>query len=380
MGNDHHKGQRELDEYVVKAKFCTACGACVNICPYRRSSRDAIVTLFTCDIANGRCYAYCPRTPSSLASLRDALFDPGDFSDDLGPVKAITLARARSEARRSASQHGGVVSTLASLALRSGRVQGMVLAERDTSLLSRPVLATDWRQVASRAGSTFVASQGVAAFNLAARRGFSSIGAVALPCHALAYAKMRSAPQDMDPAPLARPALVIGLFCSWAFSWEGLFRTISGRIDPSLVTGMEIPPRQHAVMQVFAGRTRIDFPLDEVKKTIRGSCHYCFDLTAEFADVSVGSALLQEDWETARRWNLVIVRSQQGLELVDLARKRGLLEFREAPEALVAELREAARGKKKRAIGNLRQRNQGDNLPLYLDGADPYLARVLEEG
>jgi len=376
MQEGQRRGQRELDEKVVKAKFCTACGACVNVCPYRRARRDRIVTLFDCDIVQGRCYAFCPRTGVDLDGLAGSLFDPADLTVELGAVKGIFLARAAGERVRMTSQHGGTVTALAAYALRSSMVDGFVLTQPDASLVPRGELVTDWRKVRACSGSTFVASPSVAAFNMAARGPLSSIGAVALPCHALAYAKMRAMPEDVEPQPVGRPALVIGLFCSWALAWEGLFGIVSSKVGAHEVTGMEIPPKEHGVMQVFTREGMETFGLEDVKRRIRGACHYCFDLTSEFADISVGSALLEEDWETARRWNLLIVRSARGLELVENARRRRAVDVREAPENVVAVLKEASVLKRARALRNLRLRSQEPGDFVYLNTRDPYLAGV----
>ena len=43
------------------------------------------------------------------------------------------------------------------------------------------------------------------------------------------------------------------------------------------------------------------------------------DSTAEYADISVGAARFSDDWEEVRQWNQLIVRTQKGKELVDLA-------------------------------------------------------------
>jgi coenzyme F420 hydrogenase subunit beta len=84
-----------------------------------------------------------------------------------------------------------------------------------------------------------------------------------------------------------------------------------------------------------------------VEKCVRPSCRSCSDMTAEFSDISVGSARLPEGWEEAKSWNQVIVRTETGQKLIDLARQKGVLEFREVPEGNLERLKKASLSKKK---------------------------------
>jgi coenzyme F420 hydrogenase subunit beta len=72
-------------------------------------------------------------------------------------------------------------------------------------------------------------------------------------------------------------------------------------------------------------------------------------MTAEFSDLSVGSARLPEGWQEARSWNQVIVRTERGMDLLETARSRGVLEFRDVPEGNLERLKAASMGKKQAA-------------------------------
>jgi len=96
-------------------------------------------------------------------------------------------------------------------------------------------------------------------------------------------------------------------------------------------------------------------------------------LTAEFSDISVGSARLPEGWEEAKGWNQLIVRTPRGQKLLNLAKEKGLLEFRKVPEENLPRLKAASLGKKRTALKNLKLRS-GDAKKLYfLDPEDPVL-------
>ena len=96
-------------------------------------------------------------------------------------------------------------------------------------------------------------------------------------------------------------------------------------------------------------------------------------MTAEFADISVGSARLPEGWEEARHWNQILVRTRGGEELLTLAKKRGTLEFRDVPDGNLDRLKQASMNKKRGAVRNLVKRSGKEEDLIYLDRRDPTL-------
>ena len=170
MGNNTYiRGQKELIEEVHDTGLCTGCGACVNLCPYYATSMDKTVVKDVCDRDVGRCYAFCPRTPTDLESIRKQLFDPQDLTPELGSVKGFYLTRASDPDIRAIAQHGGTVTTLMSLALAEGIIDTALLAEGGGSSLPRGVAVSDAREVSKLAKSKFIAAPMVEAFNKAAQ-------------------------------------------------------------------------------------------------------------------------------------------------------------------------------------------------------------------
>jgi len=366
------KGQAGLKSDVINSHLCTDCGACVNLCPYQASYKDRVAVLFDCDIAEGRCYAFCPRTKVDLASLRTDLYDETDLTTEAGAIRAFFITRATDGKVRERAQHGGTVSTLMSLALKEGLIEAAVMNRANGNGLPGLVTTLDSHQAMSLGKSSFYTSPTVSQFNRIAATDVKSIGVVALPCQALALAKMKQKPVSNKDNSIDKLRLVIGLFCGWAFSFDELDRLLSSRVNGGRIAGMDIPPSKFHTLEVYtAGGEKIEFSLDEVNRCVRGNCHYCFDMTAEFSDISVGSARLPEGWETAKKWNQVIVRTVAGEKLMELARQKGVLEFRDIPEGNLERLKAASMGKKKTAVKNLRLLSgEKDNL-LYLSGNDP---------
>jgi coenzyme F420 hydrogenase subunit beta len=235
------------------------------------------------------------------------------------------------------------------LALREGMIDAAVLAGEGEGLLSQGVTVNDPEAIERFGKSRFVVSPTVAEFNQAIRKDHQRIGVVATPCQALALAKMRVQTMKTAEGGIEKLRLVIGLFCGWALSWRELTAVLKEKMDLAAVTGMDIPPSRYHTLEVYTQEETIRIPLDKITPCVRESCRSCGDMTAEFSDLSVGSARLPEGWETARRWNQVIVRTDLGRDLMELARRRGVLEFRDPPVGNLDKLKAASLNKKRAA-------------------------------
>ena len=371
-------GQKELQDCVLNNDFCTGCGACVGLCPYQASYNDNTVILHHCDMKAGRCYAFCPRTPTDLETLRNTSFDEADLTPEIGAVKGFYITRATDEQTRKNAQHGGTVTALMALAMEEGIIDTAVIADAQESFLPNGVAVKDPSDVKKRGKSKFVVSPTVAEFNRIARDESNKIGVVTTPCQALAIAKMRLKPIATDDNDIDKLSLVIGLFCGWALSWRKIVDLLREKTDLKTIIGMDIPPSKYHSIEVYTKNGTIEISLDDVNPCIREACRYCFDMTAEFSDISVGSARLPEDWEVARSWNQVIVRTQIGHDLMELARSRRALEFRDVPEENLDKLKKASMNKKSMAVKNLAEKSGSSGNLLYLDSRDPVLRTLFE--
>lgn len=365
--SSENRGQAWLRARVLDAGLCTGCAACVGLCPYQGFHRDHTAVIHACDRPSGRCQAYCPRGPLDRAGLLAALYDPADLTPELGAVKGLYITRAVDPQLRAKAQHGGTVSALTALALSTGLTDSFVLADKESRWQSRAANVHTPAEALAMAGSKFAVSPTVAGFNQASLGPDQAIGAVATPCQALALAKMRARPAPGDEARVAKLKLVIGLFCGWALDWEGLNRLARQTAPGATVLAMDIPPSQHQCMELTTDQGMISIPMAQVQAVVRESCNYCFDLTCEFADLSVGSSRSPAGWEVDKGWNQVLVRSAAGQELMDLARSHRVLEFAEVPEGNLAKLKRAALGKKRTCLTNLEAKYGPDQASCYLN-------------
>jgi coenzyme F420 hydrogenase subunit beta len=369
-------GQKELKAQVQDVGLCTGCGACVNLCPYQVFYHDRTIVLNACDIAAGRCHAFCPRTPVDLEALRKRFFEASEFTPEIGPVKAFYITRAADARLRRQAQHGGTVSALMSLAFQEGLIDAAVVAEGRERFMHGGATVHQPEELRKRGKSKFIVSPTIAEFNRTARSQAQSIGVVATPCQAFSLAKMRLKPElTSGDNPIDKLKLVIGLFCGFTLSWAKLIDLLRTRTGLDEITGMEIPPGE-GVLEVFTASGALRFPMEEVEPLMREACRYCIDTTAEYADLSVGSARFSENWEETRSWNQVVVRTRTGLELMERARKSGVLEFRDVPAESLETLKKAALKKKKTAVKNLVEKSGSADDLLYLNAQDRVIAAL----
>jgi coenzyme F420 hydrogenase subunit beta len=369
--------QKFLKKYVLDEGLCTGCGACVSICPYQIIYHDRTVQLHQCDLEDGKCYAFCPRTVTNIAVLRKLLFEHIDLTPEIGAVKSYYFSQATDPELRKIAQHGATVTALMELALSEGLIDSAIVSSSDQEFMQNGTIGNDREAIRKNAGSKFTVSPTVAAFNQMVTEVKGKIGVVATPCQALALAKMKLKPVKEDAAKIDQLKLVVGLYCGWTLSAEKYTKFLLGKnIALESITGADIPAGKN-VLELFTNNGVKSIPIDEVQNCIREACQYCLDSTAEYADVSVGSARFAGSWEEVRQWNQLIVRTKKGKELVELAVRKGVLELREASAESLKELKTAAAGKKKNALKNIVRKSGSVKKLLYLDGRDPAVLKYL---
>jgi coenzyme F420 hydrogenase subunit beta len=371
----NRNSQKFLKKYVLDEGLCIGCGACVGLCPYQVIYHDRTVQLHNCDLEDGKCYAFCPRAATDLAALRELLFEPDDLSPEIGAVKGYYFSQAVDPELRKIAQHGATVTALMELALAEGLIDSAIVSSRNQEFMQNGAIVNDRVTLRKNAGSKFTVSPTLAAFNQLVTEDKGNIGVVTTPCQALALAKMKLVKEDNHK--IDQLKLVVGLYCGWTLSAEKYTKLLLEKnIDLESITGMDIPAGKN-ILELFTNNGVKSVPFDEVQDCIREACLYCLDSTAEYADVSVGSARFAGSWDEVRQWNQLIVRTEKGRELVELAIKKGVLEVREAPAESLKELKDAAIKKKKEALKNIIKKSGSAKKLLYLDSRDPVVRKYL---
>ena len=234
---------------MIKTDLCALCGACLGLCPYFRAYRGKVVLTDSCNLTQGRCYAFCPRTPTDLEALSRHIFGQPYSRDSLGTHRRVVMARSKDKSVISRAQYGGLTSTLVAWALKNKMIDGAVLTKRGKELLSSGQVAVDKKQALACAGSNYIASPTLQAFNQGEQDSFKSLAAVGTPCQVLALAKMRINPLE-NKNHIEKLTLVIGLFCTWALSYHEMLGFLKQEFPVEKIGKMDIPPPPANVFQM----------------------------------------------------------------------------------------------------------------------------------
>ncbi|OLN26886.1 hypothetical protein DSOL_4798 [Desulfosporosinus metallidurans] len=278
----------------------------------------------------------------------------------------VLYARSLDKDIAQASQYGGVVSCLASYLVESGVSQAAILTKADNYGPPKPFIARTREEILSCAGSNYSASPTLAILNDGVRQGLDNLVTVGRPCQILAIRKMQGLREVPEHNLSARKVnFCIGLFCFWSLETE-VYAFLQAKTGGKTIKKMDIP-LNYAVVTTEEGEVQI--PVDELRSFIRPTCQRCFDPTAEFADVSVGST--EDDPE----WNTLIIRSLRGQEVVKKALAAGILETKPYPSERLPLLRSAVLNKKRRVLdGAVKDKGYG-----YW-GLSPEYSKGIEEG
>ena len=344
-------GLQGLEAQVLNRDLCTLCGACSGLCPYLRPWQGRMAKLHDCDLKQGRCFAYCPRTAVDLNGVHQAVFGRGYEDLTMGPVGRVLMARSKDRKVRRRAQTGGAVSALMDVALREGFIQAAVVTQRDRGHLPKGRIARSPEEILTCAGSSYVAGPTLEAFNRGPWDGVARIGLVGIPCQVLAVGKMRAANLERH-TPIDRISLVVGLFCTWALTYEPFLSFIKARVNGAPIRKMDITPPPERILKVSTKGGVLDIPLDDIRPFIRPTCSVCLDMTSELSDLSVGTV------EGMEGWNTVMVRTGTGEAVLAKAEAMGAIETRPLPDENLAHLKEASLLKKRRALSALRERGE----------------------
>ena len=369
-GEKVNRGLEALEEKVLGRDLCAACGACLSLCPYLRSFKGRVIKLDDCNLEEGRCFAYCPRTEVNLDEVYQKLFGKKYEEIELGPVRKIMMARAKESIWAKKAQTGGVVSALIDFALRESVVQAAVLTPRDGDLLPQGKIIKGRKEILRCAGSSYVSGPTLEALNKGPWKGEERIGVVGLPCQVLALARMKASTLEKK-TPIDRVDLVVGLFCTWALDYKPFIAFLNKRVGNRPIKKLNITPPPERILEVTAGGELYQIPVDDIRPFIRPSCRVCLDMTAELSDISVGTV------EGKEGWNTMIVRTAKGDDLLTRAKKAGVLEIRPLAKNSLSHLKEASLLKKRRALDALHEK--GGEEKAYFTLSANLINRIISE-
>jgi len=364
------KGSKELLEGVVDAGLCTFCGGCSGGCPYLLPYRNRIVLLDNCTLTDGQCYQYCPRTYTDMDAVSQKVFGEPFSKDEVGIVREIFLARSTDAEIHEKAQDGGTVTTLLLLALAEGIIDGAVETKMSEDKTPSGFIARNREELLQCAGTSYEPSPVLETLNRIPKESTEKLAVVGLACHVASVSKRKVYPPQ-NRVNIDNVKLVIGLFCGWALA-DGFHQFLQEKFDLPQAAKFDVPHHPAHTFDVYTKSGKESVEIDEIKEFINPACSYCWDMTAEFADISVGSGRAM-----FKGWNTVIVRTKAGAELMDLARKKGVLETQPIPVESLTNLKKAALNKKKRALSSIIAKTGDKKNLLYLGLPEDIVSKLL---
>jgi coenzyme F420 hydrogenase subunit beta len=222
-------------------------------------------------------------------------------------------------------QDGGITSLLAAHILETDVVDAVLVTGRGDDWRPFSYWATEPAEVFAAAGSKYSTAPALEALSVGAER-FERMAVIALPCQCDALRRL----EQVRPAWSDKLVLTIGLFCTETFWHPGLVELVERELDRS-VAHVDAFAIQRGRLIVRAGDDTAEWRLRELDEIAWPICHACEDLSAEMADIAIGSIGSPEGRNT------VIVRTPEALALLRAGEEAGLWAMGpvERPELLV---------------------------------------------
>ena len=354
------KGCKELVTDVIKTGLCTLCGACTGSCPYLAYYDGRIAQLDNCGRTDeAQCYEYCPRTFTDIDAISQNIFGVPYGDSEMGSAKEIIMAKSNTTGITEKAQYGGSVTELLSVALTEGLIDGAVLTKTSIDKTPEACLADNVDEVLQCAGSSYMACPVLGRYNQISSNDTKKLAIVAMPCQVLSLVKMKAQPPT-GRASIGNIKIVIGLFCTWALQPDKFYRFLKANVRLEDINKFDVPPPPANRFDVYTPNGVTSFPLEQIRKFTMPACAYCIDMTSAFADISVGSV------EGIEGWNTIIIRTDAGAKLVEMAKRKGRIKTDKFPTSNLEHLKSAALLEKKRALKEIVKLSGSKDDLLYL--------------
>ncbi|MFX1339119.1 MAG: Coenzyme F420 hydrogenase/dehydrogenase, beta subunit C-terminal domain [Promethearchaeota archaeon] len=298
-----------LMKEIVRSGICTQCGTCAAVCPVLEwdhlTGQPKLIGKCT---GCGICYNQCPRTITDPVQLI------GEFKS--GYVANTNIPEVIG------GQDGGTVTSLLCYLFDEHLIDAAIVTMKDPDKPWYPIaqIITSKDDAIKSSGSIYAHSQTVDSLMDAIRADYRSIAFVGTPCNIDAVYKMYNSPSGMLKYFMRAHILTIGLFCMDSFSPETLYPMFQNDgIDLAKVVKMDINKGKFNLYYENQEEPIKSYTINSLHKYKSSSCSFCTDLTAENADISVGSV------GSGANKNTVFARTSIGAEIIEDAAKKGYL-------------------------------------------------------
>ncbi|MFX1496219.1 MAG: Coenzyme F420 hydrogenase/dehydrogenase, beta subunit C-terminal domain [Promethearchaeota archaeon] len=306
---------------VFESEVCCQCGWCSSICPV--NAINVTADLLEIDeekcMKCGLCFSVCPRTFSidQVYKTIKQLDKNLKWSAKIGAyVNAYSGATTKEQIKK-VKQDGGVVTSLLEYLLENNLVDAIIAVKHSKDLWRpEPIIVEKVSDLYKTGGTKYANAATLSIIQMA--KNYERIAVVGVPCMMKAIEKGTLFPSGLPF--FKNIKFRIGLFCMESFPYDGVVQLTKEKFDKDInqLTKMNIDSGKFIINLNSGEELKVD--LKEVKSYARNNCHYCEDLTSDYADISVGSIGSQGGWSS------VITRSKQGDQIYQGAIRAGLIE------------------------------------------------------
>jgi coenzyme F420 hydrogenase subunit beta len=306
---------------VFEAGVCCQCGWCSSICPVNAitvTADELEIDDNTC-MKCGLCFSVCPRS-FSIDQANEAIkkLDKSlKWSDKMGAyINAYSASTTKDEIKK-VRQDGGIVTSILEYMLREKLVDAIVAVKHSKDLWKpEPIIVEDVKDLYKTAGTKYANSPSLNIIDQCKK--YERIAFVGVPCMMKAIDKGTLFPSGLPF--FKNIKYKIGLFCMESFPYEAIIKLAKEQFNKDIneLTKMNIGGGKF-IINLKSGE-QLDVPLADVQNYARHNCHFCEDLTSDYADISVGSIGSQDGWSS------VITRSKEADEIYKTIVEDGLIE------------------------------------------------------
>ena len=320
-----------LMEEVVNPGKCIGCAACLTICPVDVFDYENEKPV---DVRNSAC-VYCELCVDACPVLRPTDQDLAQqiglrqpvMDDGFGPYAYGVLARTTKDYILEAGQDGGICSALGVHGMQTGQLKGMVVGNEDPEnpQMGYAHLATTPEEVIASARSRYSYQPNTLVLVEAMKRGIAPLAVVGVPCQVDGVRQQQFSSIRLDVAEWYRQniGLVIGLFCSEAFTEKGMDSLADDLgVSKRDVSNINIKGRLEIKLRDGREETR---SLKAFGKYARPACLYCMDYAADNADIGLGGIGLNG-------WTFTVIRTEAGHRAWQALLEAGWVETKELSE------------------------------------------------
>ena len=351
---------------IARYRLCTGCGACMYACPEEKVRlidiiNDGIRPVIDNGECNfcGRCLTICP----GIETIRPETTSSADGIPDLkkrwGTVLEIWEGYAADPNIRFKGSSGGLCTALSLYSLEKGHAGGVlhVGADHEHPWKNKTHLSMTKEDLLERTGSRYSPASPCDGLEKITMVSEPSIF-VGKPCDVAGLRKAQIISSELNE----KIGLAIGFFCAGTPSTLGTLNLLRNhKINPGKIANLRYRGMGWPGMATVQLKDE-DEP--SVKMTYKDSwgfvqkyrpfrCYLCPDLTAEFADISVGDPWYREMSEDERGRSIILIRTERGRRLFHEAINSGYVTASEVNPEILYKSQKNLLGKRQKIWGRI---------------------------